>query len=161
MYESSFPTTNLVHFDLWIHGMMIIVVSVSFAFVGMSSEYKISTNVDNITLPVSSSTLQSSSIEPSNRTVYRESLPPCVMVTALDIEDMMKEYEVMIAIQHENIPKHNRRGRKGGPKRLSQLNTKVIVSDEPRRSTRVKRTFLQYDTVHLWASVQRRKRKSK
>ena len=140
---------------------MIIVVFVSFVFVGMSSEYMISTNVDNITLPVSLSTLQSPSIEPSNRAVYRDSLPPCVMVTALDIENMVKEDEMMIAIQYENIPKHNRRGRKGGPKRLSQLNTKVIVSDEPRRSTRVKRTFLQYDTVHLWASVQRRKRKSK
>ena len=119
---------------------------VSFAFVGMSSEYMTSTNADSIILPVSPSTLQSPSIEPSKRTVYRESLPPCVMVTALDIEKLRR---------------HNRRGRRGGPRRLSQVNTKVIVSDEPRRSTRLKRTFLQYDTVQLWASVQRRKRKSK
>ena len=127
----------------------------------MSSEYMTSTNEGSKILPVSSSILQSPSIEPSNRTIYRESLPPCVMVTALDIENMMKEFEMEIALRRENMPKHNRRGRKGGPKRLSQMNTKAIVSDEPRRSTRVKRTFSQFDTVHLWASVQRRKRKSK
>ena len=127
----------------------------------MSSEYMTSTNEGSKILPVSSSILQSPSIEPSNRTIYRESLPPCVMVTALDIENMMKEFEMEIALRRENMPKHNRRGRKGGPKRLSQMNTKAIVSDEPRRSTQVKRTFLQYSTMHLWASIQRRRRNSK
>ena len=118
---------------------------VSFAFVGMSSEYMTSTNADSIILPVSPSTLQSP---------WLYVPPPCVMVTALDIEKL-RRHDI------EKLPRHNRRGRKGGPRRLSQVNTKVIVSDEPRRSTRLKRTFLQYDTVQLWASVQRRKRKSK
>ena len=91
---------------------------VSFAFVGMSSEYMTSTNEGSKILPVSSSILQSPSIEPSNRTIYRESLPPCVMVTALDIENMMKEFEMEIALRRENMPRHNRRGKEGRAKAI-------------------------------------------
>ena len=88
----------------------------------------------------------------------------------LDEMDRQRQIELdSIALVDEQIPVvpkkvFNRRGRKGGPRRLkpmpvaryNNINTQTL-----RRSTRKRKTFAEYDTVHLWDSTQRLRKTSK
>ena len=132
---------------------MIVIVFVSFAFVSMSSEYMISTNVDT----------------PMHNQCLSDSTPPVLnefetYIIWLDEMDRQRQIELdsvaLADVRIPVVPKKviNRRGRNGGPRRLKSMPVvryNNIKTQTLRRSTRKRKPFAEYDTVHLWDSTQR------
>ena len=110
-----------------------------------------------------------------NNQCLSESTPPVLnefetYIIWLDERDRQRQIELdsvaLVDVHVPVVPKKviNRRGRDGGPKQLKPMPVvryNNIKTQTFRRSTRKRKTLVEYDTVHLWDSTQRLRKTSK